>query len=293
MDYSELFYTEKQKIIDQEAISLKVKLSQAREEDLNFTDVLNEVNNYYYNHVEKQKDKSTREGKVHKVFIEGISKYRGELDNQIINSINKYLYKYYDKNSTGFESYEDVVITVAKIEGLNSVKRTFSIESQFFEDMYELNNFKHFTLNISNYPYSDEWKKVHLKRFPEKQNLQKKEPKKNYQLEIEQTNLFLNSFDDDEKIILLKAFYRYTIDRDTRREYMPLTEFIKLNFIISRIEQPDIFYMTNASDSNIYSRVKSKKFSQGEKSKMSNIVEKLRSQSITTFADYIAMKKVT
>lgn len=287
MDYKEIFDSRINALIRAEGENIKNYFLDSLQDEKSYISVKNHLSYNYYEKMNLALKKDDEVKLYYDVFIESLGEYKGDLDNKIKNSLKKSVNKLYNKRQNKIKSFKGLVKEIASIYGLKEVNAILTTLDDFFKDMYNLEDFNKFKFERFDYQYSEEWEKVHKKRFPDKISKTKTKVKKDYTHQINDTKEYFKTFNDLEKKIILKAFYSFTQERHSQKKPMKITEFIKVTTIISDFDEPDIFYK-RASSSNIYSKLKESHYSDNEKRIISNTVKKLRKQKIIEFSDYLA-----
>ncbi len=274
------------KIVEQtiksEGEKIKNTYIDAEKNEISFLKVNNELNKLYYTKHENESKKPEALKKYYDVFLKALGDYKGDLQNKIKNSLEKAIKKHHESTDNKLESYDYALKSISKLYGLKRVNLILTKLDEFFEDMYELGDFSHFRFEDFDYQSSKEWDKVHKKRFPDpKKNLVSSSTKqKDFKQEIANTNRYLKNFDEQEKLLLLRLFYRLTRDYHTKRDEIQYSDFSKIILIISNLEKPDIFYKDSQS-SSVYKKVNKEDYTNNEIKILELLVPKLRIYDMT------------
>lgn len=278
MNPKELFDKIVENIIQSEGEKIKKYLIDSHEEEYSFIKVTNTLSEKYYQKHQSALTTSEEYKNYYELFINSLGDYKGNLDNKIKNSLEKAVKNYHNKTNNKLESYEFAIKGIAEIYGLKETKAILNRLEQFIEDMYELGDFTHYKFEDFNYPYSDEWESVHKKRFPD--SSKKQSANKDFAQEIENTNRYLSNFDEQEKLLLLRLFYRITRDYHKKGDEMQYSDFSKIILIISNLEKPDIFYKDSQS-STVYKKVNKHDYTSNDIKLFKRLILKLKIHDMT------------
>ena len=289
MNEIELFEKTYGEVVEELTLRTKEKIKTKRKNDFEFTKVFNETNEElrqeYEKHVTDLKLKDAL-----KFFNLKLNDYRGELTDKRNSVLIKEMKNYYEKNITNTD-YETFIKNIAKAEALTRSQNNFSNSNNVYSLMYELNNFKDFALINYGYDKPNLKTKLRKKLYPEEYNISKTKNKKDYSKQIEEVNNYLKYFNDNEKSLLLKAFYGLIDSRIKNSNYksmkdvIPATEFAKLTMIISNFEKPDVFYKSS-KDANISKKI-TQEYTKPEKEVLNKLLPKLEKHKLKQIKEYI------
>jgi hypothetical protein len=225
-------------------------------------------------------------------FIQSkLNKYQG---NQI-SIINKILDN--DFNLFVSEHEEEINLSkllesIAKLYALKRIEINFSNNSTPYSFMYKLNDFKEFTYKDIEREKPELTEELRLRVYPPTGKSDNKKRKKDYSREIKDTNRYLDTFSDNEKKVLLKALYKFLENNFKSKFYkdfrdvIPATEFTKIVLIISKLEEPEVFY--KSSSQSIITKKISDEYTRPEIETLHGLKERLANQKMTKTKEYIA-----
>lgn len=225
-------------------------------------------------------------------FIEStLDKYQGDQVSKIIRILDN------DFNSfVSEQEYEinvsELIESIAKLYAFKRVQNNVSNNFDAYSFMYKLNDFKEFTCKNIEREKPELTEKLRLRVYPPTNRTDNKKRKKDYSREIENTNRYLDTFSDNEKKVLLKALYKFFESNYKSKFYkdfrdvIPATEFTKIVLIISKIEEPEVFY--KSSSQSVTTKKISDEYTKHEIEILHGLKERLANQKMTKTKEYIA-----
>lgn len=264
------------------------KLKKGKLRNLDFTYLHNQITKEFQNEYKKFLSDNHLKSALNS-FKDSFSIYGGSYDDKLKSILENEVDKIH-KEFCNDKDLSTFVEMISKAEALNDSKIYFSNNSLTISFMYELEDYKYFKIN--SLIDQEVVIKLRSKLYPENNNASTKRKTKDWSKDIEQTNRYLNTFNDKEKKVLLKAFYKF-LERNFKskiyndfRDVIPATEFTKIILIISKLEEPEVFYKSSSQSAS--TKKISEDYTRPEIEILHGLKDRLADQKMTKTKDYIA-----
>jgi len=230
MKITEIYKNAYNTIVEEKKKAVIEQLKKSKSKSLSFNYVLNQISKDLSNDARNYVADNELEEST-KMFKSTFQMYEGDFNNQLNLVLENEIEKIYQKTPNE-KDFKKFVEKIAKAEALNACSLYFSNNSSSINLMYDLGDYKQFILDKKIDPVTHY--KLRTKLYPEDKNIDDKRKRKDWSKEIKETNSFLETFSDNEKKVLLKAFYRLIESNFKNNAYknfkdlIPITEFSKL-----------------------------------------------------------------
>ncbi|NEV93460.1 hypothetical protein G3567_04755 [Psychroflexus sp. YR1-1] len=286
MKNSQIFEKKYFEIISKEEKSILQKFKEGVKNELQFNYVSNGILKTYTDEInsilEDQLVKNSQR------FIEtNFDKYEGDqISNILDNDFNSFVSEHEKEINL-----PELIESIARLYAYKRIKNNVSNNHNPYSFMYKLNDFEEFTYKNIKSEKPELTEKLRLRVYPSDRPDNKKR-KKDYSIEIENTNRYLDTFSDNEKKVLLKALYKFFESNfkskfyNDFRDVIPATEFTKIVLIISKLKEPEVFYKSS-NQSSITKKI-SEEYTRPEIEILHGLKDRLASQKMTKTKEYIA-----
>lgn len=264
------------------------KLRKGKLRNLDFTYLLNQITKEFQNEYKKFLSDNHLKSVLNS-FKDSFSIYGGSYDDKLKSILENEVDKIH-KEFCNDKDLSTFVEMISKAEALNDSKIYFSNNSLTISFMYELEDYKYFKIN--SLIDQEVVIKLRSKLYPENNNASTKRKTKDWSKEIKETNRFLETFSDNEKKLLLKAFYKLiesNFKNDAYKNFkdlIPITEFSKLVLIVSKLEEPEIFYKKSNQSSS--TKKITKQYTNSEIQILNGLKDRLTKYKMNKTKDYIS-----
>ncbi|WZL88766.1 hypothetical protein VS868_14305 [Salinimicrobium sp. 3283s] len=252
MDYSELFEEKYQEVFQQLEKFVNSEFRSSKEDDEDERDFLETYNEVKLNleewrnqHFEKSSLKSDFE--IYQYFTSRNNKanFPEHLFPGVLERKTKTLFL--EKRSEA--EYPAFIEDLAENKAFKDIIDIANNYYKYFDLVYKDKKWKPIDLTKfdHNYESAEYFLKLHRKIYTQRKVIGST-TKKDYTKEIAQTKQLLSSFEEEEKIFLLKVFHDRIL---TARKGMDKTELIRFSHVLSGIKDLSIFYKV-AGDAQTY-----------------------------------------